>query len=325
MIVCHRIYREVVLHPFLAGGSEPQPHRLVIHHRRYRVAQFVDVLWRHQETRLAMLNRFAQATCVKGNNRHARRGRLQRRDSQSFGKRRMHEEIKTSDEFVEIVAKPRELHNIAKTQRRRLRPQLVVQIAIAKHDQPKRWVAVDEIRDRLQQVAMTLAGYQLSRRRDGEYAIINTKLVFQYGAVRLIRESLRVNGTVNDSDAVALDVAVPQKGGYRIRYCNDLGKRLVAKCRHEAHFEAIDTTGYDGRNIRKRSREPAEDIRATAAMAMNDVRAILFQKLRQPIGERQVEVARAKEILNTNSRLPCAAINSRIGRTNERVVMASLS
>jgi len=110
----------------------------------------------------------------------------------------------------------------------------------------------------------------------------------------LIREGLRVNGTVNNSDAVALDVAVPENGGYRIRYCNDLGKWLVAKCRHEAHFKVINASGYDGRNIRKRGREPAEDIRATAAMAVNDVRTTLFQELRQPIGKRQVEVARTK-------------------------------
>ena len=60
-------------------------------------------------------------------------------------------------------------------------------------------------------------------------------------------------------------------------------------------------------------------------MAVHDIRAGLFQELRQPLGEWQIQVARTKQILHTNFGQPRDAINARVGRTNKRVVMAPIT
>ena len=58
---------------------------------------------------------------------------------------------------------------------------------------------------------------------------------------------------------------------------------------------------------------------------MNKLRARTLKVLHEAIGERQVEIAGAKEIAYRDRRLPCGRVDARARRTDEQVVVAQLA
>ena len=181
-----------------------------------------------------------------------------------------------------------------------------------------------QARDSLQQIAVPLARDQLASRGDCEHAFLDAEFLSESVALRFTSERSCINCAANDSDALIFNVVFAQDLGDRFRYRDDFSKRLVTQRRHQPHLGVIHPARYDGRNIGVGRREPAKQISTATAVAMDDVRRVLFQELRKSVSKRQIEVARAEEILHTNSGHSCDPVDTGIGRTNQRVVMTSL-
>lgn len=58
---------------------------------------------------------------------------------------------------------------------------------------------------------------------------------------------------------------------------------------------------------------------------MHQVRSVFFEKLRQAIGERQVQIARTKQILHSNPGLSGNPVDAGVWRTHQRIVMTALA
>jgi len=58
---------------------------------------------------------------------------------------------------------------------------------------------------------------------------------------------------------------------------------------------------------------------------MDHIRFLFFEKLRKPVGKRQVKIAGAEQVLNPNSGHSRDAIYPGIGRANQRIVMTALA
>ena len=158
VLVGHRIDRELPLHPLPAGGAEALPSARFVDESRHRARPMRHCLRAPPVARSPRAARPRSCRRPRSRRPAARGRRFQRSDAEPFGQRRVHEQVEAGEEGIEIVPKSRELHDAAETERRRLRAQLVIQIALAEDDEPEPRVPVLELGDGLQQVACPLRG-----------------------------------------------------------------------------------------------------------------------------------------------------------------------
>jgi hypothetical protein len=211
------------------------------------------------------------------------------------------------------------------TPRGSLRAQLIRKIAITEYDDPQGRMTVREIGNSFQQIAMPLARYQLTRGCDRKVTLLDAKFRSAGLAIRLDRKCLRINGAANHRDPLVFHAVFAKNRSDRFRNRDDFSERLVPQSSQQSHFGVIDPAGNYRGNIGIGRSQPTEQIGSAATVAMDDIRPLFFEELREPIGEWQIEITGAKQVLNLN---PCharKAVDSGIGRANKNIVVPTLA
>ena len=124
-------------------------------------------------------------------------------------------------------------------------------------------------------------------------------------------------------DTGPVDAVLAQHGGDRLGDRDDLYEGPVAQRRHDPHLRVVDPPRDHGRDMRELRGKTAEDVRAAPAVAVHEVRRRRLQELHEPVGERQVEVARAEEVADGDAGEPGGRIHTGPRRANERAVVAA--
>ena len=172
---------------------------------------------------------------------------------------------------------------------------------------------------------MPFARNQLAGSRDRQYAVIDAELLPELAVVRLYSERIAIDRAANDSNPTFLNVMLTKNRSDRFGYRNNFSKRPVAQRGHQSHLGIVNATGDDGWYVGIRGSQTTEQISPATAMAMDNVRLLIFEILRQPIGKRQIKIAGAKQILNPNPCQSSDAVDPGIGRANQRIVMTPLA
>ena len=122
----------------------------------------------------------------------------------------MDEQIEAPDKRVEIVPIPRELDRAPEPERRCLRAQLIVQVALAEDHETQARVRQPQGAHRLQQVAMALAGNQLAGCSYRDRVFIEAELASLRRTIGRFAERFGVDRTANDFETKILDTACAQ-------------------------------------------------------------------------------------------------------------------
>src|SRR5690606_29907445 len=109
-------------------------------------------------------------------------------------------------------------------------------------------------------------------------------------------ESPGVDRAANDRHPPRLDARSAERRGDRFRDGDDAGESGIAQARRDTRLLVIDAPGDDGRDSREARGQPAQEIGATTAVAVKEVRALAPEQLSQPPRERQGGVAAAREV-----------------------------
>ena len=213
----------------------------IIHQASDRTAQCIRVFGLDQQPCLLVRHRLDHATGRKPDDGYPGRSGLQCSHPEAFRQCRVCKQVETTHERIEIFAKTRKLHDFAKIQRCRLCPQLIVEIALAKHDEAQLRVTVFEVGNRLQQERVPLARNQLSRGRDNEVIFAEPKTRAHRCTVWRCRERVNVNGTTNDLESLVFHPAVAKYVGYGLGYqfYELLGRPIVDFYAAEATYNQL--------------------------------------------------------------------------------------
>ena len=178
-----------------------------------------------------------------------------------------------------------------------------------------------QVRDGLQQVAVTLTWNQLADRGDHGRVAGNGELPSKCFAVGSFFESLCIDRAPNHRQPLFFDAPIAQY----VRNClgdgNDLLEGAIPKCRDETHLRVVHAARYHGGYIRKTGREPAQDVGTPSAVAVHDVGLRFADVLHKSVGERQVEVAGTKQVAHRDSSRARRVVDAGSGRANDGVVV----
>ncbi len=272
-----------------------------------------------------MHNGLDEPARLEADDRHAGGRCFQRRYAQPLRQRRMGEDVEAADVIIEVFAEPGEGDDVRDAEGLRLRLQLVVEVAFAENEYPVLAVRRSQFGSGLQQVAMTLARYQLPGRCNQERIIRYSVLLAKSCAVASSFEVVDIDRAADDGKPLFLDTPVAQLARDGIRNRDDLSEWPVAKRRDEAHFRVVDPSRHHGRHVRKARGETAEHVRAAAAVAMHDVRFRLADELCEPIGERQVEISGTEQVPYRYGRRPRRIVDAGSWRAHDQVVVTHVA
>ena len=226
---------------------------------------------------------------------------------------------------VQIVPKAGESHYIRKSEFLGL-PDAAqfVELALTEDHQPSRWIPFPDGKHSLEQVAMTLAFDQLPGRRDRDTVVTELKRLLRTGPQSAeLCERLRVDGAANDGNLLIVDFKLAQ----HLRNClgdrNDFAKRLVPQCRYQANLCIVDPARHNRRDVGQSRGNAAQYVSAATAVAVHDVRLLLADELGKTVGERQVQIAGAEQVVNPDSCGACGAVDAGTRRAHQQAVVTA--
>ena len=158
MGVGHRLDRKLILHANAPGLTERAPQLRTLNKLCNRFPQCIDVFRRNQNAGLVIHHRFCCAPCGKSYHRNGSRGRFERGNPKPFGKRRMNQNINTSEIAIDVGPESCKLDRTSQAESGGLLPEFVLERALTEDDQLEIREPCSDLRYCFEQVAMTFAG-----------------------------------------------------------------------------------------------------------------------------------------------------------------------
>ena len=264
----------------------------------------------YQNPGLAIGNGLARPGDVECDHRQSGGRSLEHRDTKPFLERWMHQQIEARQVIVQVVMVTGELHGTKEIQVSGKCFQFILGGTAAKKYDTDVRMHIAEIGNDVEQQFMTLAWNELRNNGNRKIIFREVKTASRSVAIRRGVHRVCIDGAANHGNLFRGDAAFPYFASDIVGNRDHAPEPPVAQAGKQSGFVAVDAARQDGRYVCRPGREPAEEVRAAPAVAMQEIRLLAPHKIPQPACEPEIQVPRARNVDNRNATVTCNTIDT---------------